>query len=58
MLSDTNIAGNFNEGGNLMTADKTIKAILFDSGNVLNYPRTGNWFIPPNFYRYIDETYH
>lgn len=41
-----------------MTADKTIKAILFDSGNVLNYPRTGNWFIPPNFYRYIDETYH
>ncbi len=26
-----------------------IKAILFDSGRVLNHPRTGNWFIPPNF---------
>ena len=32
-----------------------IKAILFDSGRVLNHPRTGHWFIPPNFYKYIDK---
>lgn len=34
----------------------TIKAILFDSGHTLNYPRTGNWFIPPNFFKYVDKT--
>lgn len=33
-----------------------IKAILFDSGHTLNYPRTGNWFIPPNFFKYVDRT--
>ena len=33
-----------------------IKAILFDSGRVLNHPRTGHWFIPPNFYKYIDKS--
>lgn len=32
-----------------------IKAILFDSGRVLNYPPSGNWFIPPNFFRYVDR---
>lgn len=32
-----------------------IKAILFDSGNVLNYPKTGNWIIPPIFYDIIHE---
>ncbi len=26
-----------------------IKAILFDSGRTLNVPRTGHWFITPNF---------
>lgn len=31
------------------------EAILFDSGNVLNRPATGHWFIPPNFYQYIDR---
>lgn len=34
---------------------KNIKTILFDSGRVLNHPRTGHWFIPPNFYKYVDE---
>lgn len=33
----------------------TIKAILFDSGRVLNHPRTGHWFIPPNIFKYIDQ---
>jgi len=32
------------------------KAILFDSGHTLNYPRTGSWFIPPNFFKYVDRT--
>ncbi len=32
-----------------------LKAILFDSGRVLNYPRTGNWYLPPNFFRYVDR---
>ncbi|WP_297637591.1 HAD-IA family hydrolase [uncultured Clostridium sp.] len=31
-----------------------IKAILFDSGRTLNIPKTGNWFIPPNFMKIID----
>jgi putative hydrolase of the HAD superfamily len=26
-----------------------IKAIFFDSGRTLNYPRTGHWFIPPKY---------
>jgi len=30
------------------------KAILFDSGRVLNHPRTGNWFIPPNFNKIVN----
>ena len=29
---------------------KTVKAILFDSGRTLNIPRTGHWFITPNFF--------
>ncbi|MFA6941758.1 MAG: HAD family hydrolase [Clostridiaceae bacterium] len=32
-----------------------IKAILFDSGRVLNYPSSGNWFITPNFFEYVDK---
>jgi len=28
---------------------KGIKAILFDSGRTLNVPRTGHWFVTPNF---------
>lgn len=35
---------------------KNIKAILFDSGNVLNYPKTGNWIIPPIFYDIVHES--
>lgn len=31
------------------------KAILFDSGRTLNYPKTGNWFLPPNAFQYIDR---
>ncbi len=34
---------------------KNIKAILFDSGRVLNEPRTGHWFITPNFWEYVDR---
>lgn len=32
-----------------------IKAILFDSGRVLNGPVTGNWFITPNFWKYVNK---
>lgn len=32
-----------------------IKAILFDSGKVLNKPVSGHWFIPPNFFEYVDR---
>ncbi len=32
-----------------------IKAILFDSGKVLNEPATGHWFITPNFWKYVDK---
>lgn len=34
---------------------KEIKAILVDSGRVLNYPQSGNWFITPNFFKYVDK---
>jgi len=30
-----------------------IKAILLDSGRVMNRPATGHWFIPPNFFQFI-----
>ena len=33
-----------------------IKAILFDSGRVLNGPVPGHWFITPNFWNYVDKT--
>ncbi|MEG1150362.1 MAG: HAD-IA family hydrolase [Bacilli bacterium] len=32
-----------------------IKAILFDSGRTLNVPRTGHWFITPNFFKIIER---
>lgn len=32
-----------------------VKAILFDSGRVLNEPVTGHWFITPNFFRFVDK---
>lgn len=38
-----------------MVETKNIKAILFDSGRVLNNPRTGHWFISPNFYNYVNK---
>jgi putative hydrolase of the HAD superfamily len=38
-----------------MSDFKKIKAILFDSGYTLNYPRTGNWFITPKFYEYVSR---
>lgn len=34
---------------------KNIKAVLFDSGRVLNGPFTGHWFITPNFWEYVDK---
>ena len=34
---------------------RKIRAILFDSGKVLNGPVTGHWFITPNFWNYIDK---
>ncbi len=36
-----------------MIDTEKIKAVLFDSGYTLNYPRSGNWFIPTNFYEFI-----
>jgi putative hydrolase of the HAD superfamily len=33
-----------------------VKAILFDSGRTLNVPRTGHWFITPNFMSIIENT--
>ncbi|WP_238881869.1 HAD family hydrolase [Clostridium sp. YIM B02551] len=35
--------------------NNNIKAILFDSGRVLNGPVTGSWSISPNFYKYINK---
>lgn len=32
-----------------------IKAILFDSGKVLNKPASGHWFITPNFWEYVNK---
>lgn len=34
----------------------SIKAILFDSGRTLNAPRTGHWFITPNFIDIIENS--
>ncbi|MNC20376.1 Alpha-D-glucose-1-phosphate phosphatase YihX [compost metagenome] len=34
---------------------RDIRAILFDSGKVLNEPSTGNWFIPPRFFAIVDK---
>lgn len=34
---------------------KEKKAILFDSGRVLNQPATGHWFITPYFFKYVDK---
>ncbi|MBZ9634116.1 HAD family hydrolase [Clostridium sp. FP1] len=38
-----------------MIDTQNIKAVLFDSGRVLNRPRTGHWFMPPNFFKYVDK---
>jgi len=35
--------------------NNNIKAILFDSGKVLNRSSTGHWFISPNFFQYVDK---
>lgn len=35
--------------------EKKIKAILIDSGRVLNEPITGHWFITPDFFKYVDK---
>lgn len=32
-----------------------IKAILFDAGKVLIYPKSGHWFITPNFYNFVEK---
>lgn len=34
---------------------KNIKAVLFDSGRVLNGPVSGHWFITPNFWDFVDK---
>lgn len=34
---------------------RNIKAVLFDSGRVLNESSTGHWFISPRFFEYVDE---
>jgi putative hydrolase of the HAD superfamily len=33
----------------------SIKAILIDSGRVLNRPATGHWFITPKFFEHVDK---
>lgn len=33
-----------------------VEAILFDSGRTLNVPRTGHWFITPNFIHIIEKS--
>ena len=35
--------------------DNDIKYLIFDYGDVLVYPVTGNWFITPNFYNIIEK---
>lgn len=43
-------------GKNTMPLDKRkIRAILIDSGRVLNGPVTGHWFITPNFFSYVNR---
>ena len=32
-----------------------IKAVIFDSGRVLNGPVTGHWFITPNFWQFVNK---
>lgn len=32
-----------------------IKAVLFDSGRVLNQSKSGHWFISPRFFEYVDN---
>lgn len=39
---------------NQLYKDK-VKAILIDSGRVLNRPVTGHWFITQHFFNYVDE---
>lgn len=34
---------------------KNYKAILIDSGWVLNEPAAGHWFIPPDFFKYVNK---
>lgn len=34
---------------------RNIKAVLFDSGRVLNESRIGHWFISPRFFEYVEE---
>ena len=33
-----------------------IQAVLFDSGRVLNAPQSGHWFMPPGFFKQVDES--
>ncbi len=42
--------------GEFMMEMKGIKAIIFDSGRTLNVPRTGQWFITPNFFNIIENS--
>ena len=41
--------------GGMRMGKSEIKGILFDSGRVLNEPSTGNWFISPKFFEYVDR---
>lgn len=34
---------------------KDLKNIIFDIGGVLAHPKSGNWFITPNFYTIVDK---
>lgn len=42
--------------GEFIMEMKGVKAIIFDSGRTLNVPRTGHWFITPNFFNIIENS--
>lgn len=42
-------------GANMREEKRSIKAIIFDSGRVLNQSSTGHWFISPRFFEYVDD---
>lgn len=46
---------NINRNNSSNPEKNRIKAVLLDSGRVLNSPTTGHWHIPVNFFAYVDK---